>query len=47
MQQMWKELERGFPYVGKKKSVLEELLGEPVNMEGYQEYPKGLTPEPL
>lgn len=45
--EMWKELERGFPYVEERKFALEELLGEPVNIEGYQEFPKGFAPEPL
>lgn len=45
--EMWKELERGFPYVEEQKLALEELTGKTVNIEGYQNFPKGLTPEPL
>ena len=44
---MWKELERGFPYVEEQKPALEELTGKTVNIEGYQNFPKGLNPEPL
>lgn len=45
--EMWKELSRGFSYVEEKKDALEELTGEPVNIESYQEFPKGFTPRPL
>lgn len=44
---MWRELQRGFPYVEQAALDAEHLFGKRLNVEGFNEFPKGLTPDPL
>lgn len=43
---IWKELSRGFPHVEWAADVVEEMVGKPCNVGGYEQFPGGLTPEP-
>ncbi len=45
--EMWKHLERGFPYVDKAAETVGEMTGFRLNIEGAKSFPVGLTPEPL
>lgn len=45
--ELWKELSRGFDHVNEGALSLLMVTGVSINIEGSDEYPKGLTPEPL
>lgn len=45
--QLWGELARGFPYVEEATQSATMHLGINFNIEGYNTFPEGLTPEPL
>lgn len=44
---MWRELERGFPHAIENSMSLMALTGQTANIEGYDQFPDGLTPDPL
>jgi len=44
---MWKELERGFPYVEEGAAGYRVMMGIDLNVEGAESFPLGLTPEPI
>jgi hypothetical protein len=44
---MWGELARGFDCVEQAAETSEKLTGVSLNIEGYRQFPDGLTPEPL
>lgn len=43
---MWKELERGFPYIEDGVNDIYQVSGIVVPTDGYNSFPIGLTPEP-
>ncbi|MCF1478132.1 hypothetical protein FS782_13735 [Agrobacterium vitis] len=44
---MWRELERGFPYALDACWDLYEATGKKILMDGFDSFPDGLTPDPL
>lgn len=45
--QMWGQLERGFPYAKDASIGLMRILFRTIQLEGYDQFPKGLSPDPL
>ena len=45
--QMWKELQRGFPHAEMASYEHRLLTGMALNIDGYNQFPSGLTPLPL
>mgnify|MGYP001614024996 CR=1 FL=1 len=45
--ELWKQLERGFPYVEETALPFRIITGTELNIEGATDFPIGLTPEPL
>jgi hypothetical protein len=45
--ELWRELARGFPHVEDGARSVAEMTGSRLNTQGANEFPKGLTPEPL
>lgn len=44
---LWREMARGFPYVGTSVAEVELLLGRKLQVGDALSFPKGLTPDPL
>lgn len=45
--QMWAQLERGFPHVEEASMTLMRVFFRSIRLNGYDEFPKGLSPHPL
>lgn len=45
--EMWKELERGFPYIEESAMLFWELTGRKLDIDGATSFPIGLTPDPI
>ncbi|PMY37356.1 hypothetical protein C1Y35_19940 [Pseudomonas sp. GW456-L14] len=45
--QMWGQLERGFPHAEEASMALMRMLFRPIRLDGYDQFPKGLSPDPL
>lgn len=45
--QMWGQLERGFPHVEEASMALMRVFSRSIRLDGYDEFPKGLSPNPL
>ena len=45
--EMWKELARGFPYVEMAATNYQAISGVILDIDGADQFPIGLTPEPL
>ena len=45
--QMWGQLERGFPHAEEASMTLMRVFFRSIRLEGYDEFPKGLSPNPL
>lgn len=44
---MWRQLERGFPYAVDARWNYFDVTGDLLNIEGFDQFPEGLTPDPL
>lgn len=45
--QMWGQLERGFPHAEDASMSLMRVFFRPIRIDGYDQFPKGLSPDPL
>lgn len=45
--QMWGQLERGFPHAEQASMALMRVFFRPIRIDGYDQFPKGLSPDPL
>jgi len=45
--QMWGQLERGFPHAEDASMSLLRVFFRPIRIDGYDQFPKGLSPDPL
>lgn len=45
--QMWGQLERGFPHAEDASMSLMRVFFRPIRIDGYVQFPKGLSPDPL
>lgn len=45
--ELWRQLERGFATCVDTAADMSEVIGTPLNTEGYNQFPAGLTPDPL
>ncbi|NTI22280.1 hypothetical protein G6M87_10470 [Rhizobium rhizogenes] len=45
--EMWRQLERGFPHAYASAEGFYDLGGPELNLDNYQIFPSGLTPDPL
>jgi hypothetical protein len=44
---IWGELERGFPFVEQAQIEARHFIKTPLDITGYDQFPKGLTPKPI
>ncbi|WP_335944475.1 hypothetical protein [Pseudomonas sp. G166] len=44
---MWRQLERGFPHTQEASGPLMRTLFRSIRLDGYDQFPKGLSPDPL
>lgn len=45
--EMWRQLERGFPHAQEASRSLVRALFRSIRLDGYDQFPKGLSPDPL
>lgn len=45
--EMWRQLERGFPHAQEASRSLMRTLFRSIRLDGYDQFPKGLSPDPL
>ncbi|MCO7039597.1 hypothetical protein NAG83_24130 [Pseudomonas carnis] len=45
--QKWEQLERGFPHAEGASMSLMRVFFRPIRIDGYDQFPKGLSPDPL
>jgi len=45
--EMWRQLERGFPHAEEASMTLMRIFFRPIRLDGYDKFPKGLSPDPL